>query len=102
MNPPTPSARLIDGMHAVAPAAWDALANPPDAPVNPFVGHAFLSALEESGSAAAETGWQPTHVLVEQSGSLIAASPMYAKSHSYGACASQRTNHPSFVIRSNL
>ena len=84
MKSATPAARLIDGMRAVAPAAWDALANPPGARVNPFVSHAFLSALEESGSATAETGWQPTHVLVEQSGALIAAAPMYAKSHSYG------------------
>lgn len=84
MKPAAPSARLIDGMHAVAPAAWDALANPPGAPVNPFVAHAFLSALEQSGSATAETGWQPTHILVEQSDTLIAAAPMYAKSHSYG------------------
>ena len=80
----SPSARLIDGMHAVASAAWDALANPPGAHFNPFVCHAFLSALEESGSATAETGWQPTHVLVEHEGALIAAAPMYAKSHSYG------------------
>jgi predicted N-acyltransferase len=84
MKSASPSARLIDGMHAVDPAAWDALANPVGARFNPFVAHAFLSALEDSGSATAETGWQPTHVLVEHSGALIAAAPMYAKSHSYG------------------
>jgi uncharacterized protein len=84
MKPATPSARMIDGMHAVDAVAWDALANPPGARFNPFVSHAFLSALEESGSASAETGWQPTHVLVEQAGAVIAAAPMYAKNHSYG------------------
>lgn len=80
----TPSARLLDGMNAIAPAQWDALANPSGASFNPFVSHAFLSALEESGSATANTGWQPVHILVEQGGQAIAAAPMYVKSHSYG------------------
>jgi hypothetical protein len=71
-------------MHAVAPAVWDALANPSGARTNPFVSHAFLHALEASGSATAETGWQPAHVLVEDRGTPIAAAPMYVKSHSYG------------------
>lgn len=79
-----PSARLLDGMSAVAPAVWDALANPEGARFNPFVSHAFLSALEESGSASARSGWQPAHILVEQSGQAIAAAPMYVKNHSYG------------------
>lgn len=79
-----PSARLLDGMNAVAPDVWDTLANPPGASVNPFISHAFLTALEESGSATAETGWQPVHILVEQAGQTIAAAPMYLKTHSYG------------------
>lgn len=80
----TPSARLLDGMAGVAPMTWDALANPPSAPFNPFVSHAFLKALEDSGSATGRTGWQPAHILVEQSGQPIAAAPMYVKNHSYG------------------
>jgi hypothetical protein len=79
-----PSARLLDGMSAVAPEVWDALANPPGARFNPFLSHTFLSALEESGSVTAHTGWQPAHILVEQSGTPIAASAMYVKNHSYG------------------
>lgn len=79
-----PSARLLDGMSAVPPAVWDALANPAGARFNPFVSHAFLSALEESGSASARSGWQPAHILVEQAGQAIAAAPMYEKNHSYG------------------
>lgn len=79
-----PSARLLDGMNAVPPAVWDALANPAGARFNPFVSHAFLSALEESGSASARSGWQPAHILVEQAGEAIAAAPMYVKNHSYG------------------
>ncbi len=52
---------------------------------NPFVSHAFLSAVEESGSANARTGWLPQHaVLRDAAGRVMAAAPMYAKSHSYG------------------
>jgi predicted N-acyltransferase len=52
---------------------------------NPFVGHAFLSALEESGSAGARTGWLPQHAALRDGcGRVVAVAPMYAKSHSYG------------------
>jgi uncharacterized protein len=84
MKATAPAARLIDGMKSVAEADWDALAHPPGARFNPFVSHAFLSALEQSGSATARTGWQPAHILVEQSGKVTAVAPMYVKNHSYG------------------
>ena len=62
-------------------AEWDACAGPD----NPFVSHAFLSALEDSGSAGPKTGWLPQHAaLRDEAGTLMAAAPMYAKSHSYG------------------
>ncbi|ODR96436.1 hypothetical protein AUC69_14895 [Methyloceanibacter superfactus] len=52
---------------------------------NPFVSHAFLKALEESGSATRETGWLPQHLLYEdRSGRLQACMPCYLKSHSQG------------------
>jgi len=52
---------------------------------NPFVSHAFLAAVEESGSANARTGWLPQHaVLRDEAGRVMACAPMYAKSHSYG------------------
>jgi predicted N-acyltransferase len=54
-------------------------------PPNPFVSHAFLSALEESGSATRETGWLPQHLLYEDGdGCLQACMPCYLKSHSQG------------------
>ena len=60
---------------------WDACAGAG----NPFVGHAFLSALEESGSATAETGWLPQHLAIkDECGRLTACVPLYLKSHSYG------------------
>ena len=67
---------------AEVPAAeWDACAGSD----NPFVSHGFLSAVEDSGSANARTGWLPQHaVLRDRLGVVVAAAPMYAKSHSYG------------------
>ena len=50
----------------------------------PFTRHAFLCALEESGSATAETGWRPLHLLLERDNAPIALLPLYLKSHSYG------------------
>lgn len=53
--------------------------------LNPFVSHAFLSALEESGSACAETGWLPQHLVLEdEEGRVIGVCPAYLKSHSQG------------------
>jgi len=52
---------------------------------NPFVSHAFLSALEQSGSVGPRTGWQPRHLLGEDAGgALLGAAPCYVKSHSRG------------------
>ncbi len=73
-------------------AAWDACANPEHGAAaiegqerfNPFITHAFLSALERSRSVAGKTGWTPAHVAVEQKGRLVAAAPTYLKAHSLG------------------
>ena len=52
---------------------------------NPFVSHAFLLACEQSGSVGGRTGWQPRHLLVEDTkGALLGAAPCYVKSHSQG------------------
>jgi uncharacterized protein len=54
-------------------------------PDNPFIRHAFLACLEESGAAVTRTGWQAAHVLVQDGGgSLLACAPAYLKSHSQG------------------
>ena len=50
--------RHHNAIEEIDPDAWDGL-RPAG---NPFVGHEFLSTMEESGSATAETGWQPLHV----------------------------------------
>jgi len=79
---PSPLSLTLHRAIAEIPAAeWDACAGG----TNPFVGHAFLSALEDSGSAAPERGWLPQHAaLRDESGRLVACAPCYAKSHSQG------------------
>jgi predicted N-acyltransferase len=65
----------------IAASDWDACAGSD----NPFVSYAFLSAIEDSGSATGRTGWLPQHaVLRDQCGRVMAVAAMYAKSHSYG------------------
>ena len=74
-------ARLAPGVASFAAADWDRCAGAGD----PFVSHAFLSALEDSGSAAAATGWQPLPVAIDGPGGVPdAVMPAYVKSHSLG------------------
>src|SRR6185437_13335798 len=51
---------------------------------NPFVSHAFFSAVEKSGSATARTGWGPRHLLAKIDGRIAGIVPCYLKSHSQG------------------
>lgn len=76
----TAQIRTVTAIAAVEAVAWDRLV-PLD---NPFLRHAFLDALEASGSVSEQTGWQPFHLIVERAGRLVAATPLYVKSHSYG------------------
>ncbi len=78
---PAPTATILSGIGEIAAADWDLCAGTG----NPFIRHAFLDALERSGSATAETGWLPRHVVVRDGGGrVVACAPLYAKSHSYG------------------
>ena len=61
-------------------ASWDALVPAGQ----PFLRHAFLSALEDSGSLGPGTGWASEHLLLERDGQLRAALPGYRKWHSFG------------------
>lgn len=80
-RPPPLTARIGDGVRSFDAAEWDACAGSD----NPFVSHAFLSALEESGSATAQRGWQPVPIAIDgPDGRLAAVMPAYAKSHSQG------------------
>ena len=73
--------RIAPSVGSLQAAEWDALAGPD----NPFMSHAFLAALEDSGSVGPGTGWTPAPLVIEDaSGRLLAALPAYAKSHSQG------------------
>ena len=75
------TARISDGVSAIPAADWDACAGNS----NPFVSHAFLAILEESGSVGRGTGWQPLPVIVDGAyGRPGAIAPAFAKSHSQG------------------
>jgi predicted N-acyltransferase len=74
-------ARMASGIAAFSAEDWDACAGS----ANPFVSHAFLSALEDSDSATARKGWQPVPIAIDgPDGRPIAVMPAYAKSHSQG------------------
>lgn len=70
----------LDNLSEIAPETWDALV--PAA--QPFVRHAFLSALEDSASLGPQSGWQAEHLLHWDGDRLVAALPSYRKWHSYG------------------
>ena len=98
--------RVAKSISEVAAEAWDACANPAAcaqgnggahlAPAisknsqlaeqyNPFISHEFLSSLESSQSVGGRAGWQPMHLLAEDTnGTLVGAVPCYVKSHSRG------------------
>ena len=72
---------VVTSLAAIAPAHWDRLTEGDD----PFIEHAFLLALEQSGSVGANTGWSPMHLVARnKQGEPVAALPLYLKQHSYG------------------
>ncbi|WP_288458534.1 GNAT family N-acetyltransferase [uncultured Sphingomonas sp.] len=75
------TARIADGVAAIPADQWDACAGA----ANPFVGHAFLTALERSGSVGGRSGWQPIPIVVDGAdGTPAGIAPAYAKTHSQG------------------
>jgi len=63
----------------IAATAWNALSGS-----QPFLSHAFLTALHETGCASPEAGWSPRYLTAWRDGALVGALPLYAKAHSYG------------------
>jgi predicted N-acyltransferase len=74
--------QIFDDLGAIGRHAWDELVAG-DADANPFLRFDFLHALHASGSASAATGWTPNYLTL-WGDRLVAAAPLYAKSHSYG------------------
>ncbi len=84
-DPGTPEARTVkvfSSINDLEAVAWDACAGGDD----PFLSHAFLAALEDSGSVAPQNGWMPRHLAVigDDGETIIGCAPLYLKSHSYG------------------
>lgn len=77
-----PVVEMIGGIDEVPREAWNAILAEGD---SPFLDWDWLSAMEQSGSATRRTGWTPSHLVVrEGEGRLLAAAPLYLKSHSMG------------------
>jgi predicted N-acyltransferase len=74
-------ARVAPSVGSLPAEQWDRLAGT----ANPFTSHAFLTALEDSGSVGPGTGWSPAPLVIEDGrGTLHAALPAYLKNHSQG------------------
>ena len=71
---------VVDSVTGVPAQEWDALTGDND----PFLEHAFLSALERSKSVGRRAGWLPRFVLVREGTTLVGAVPLYLKDNSYG------------------
>ena len=72
--------RIVTSIDRIPAAQWNALA----LGGNPFVRHEFLLAMERAGCVGKAAGWLPHHLLLEDQGQLVAAMPLYRKSHSWG------------------
>lgn len=72
--------RLLDRLADLDAATWNGLVG--DA--SPFLEWEWIASLEESGCAAAATGWVPRHLTLWDGDALVAACPLYLKTHSYG------------------
>lgn len=66
-------------LSSLSESEWHAIAGD-----HPFLKYAWLDAFEQTGATSPETGWQPCHLVCHQAGQLLAAMPLYLKSHSYG------------------
>jgi uncharacterized protein len=76
--------RTLSSLKQIEAGVWDSVANRLGGVFNPFLSHAFLSSLEESGSASAQSGWAASHLVYERDGVIEGLVPCYLKSHSMG------------------
>ncbi len=75
--------QIAPSLNDISQQAWDACLDPHE--TNPFLSHAFLSSLENTGCAIPQTGWSSAHILVQsRDGQLLGACPCYIKMHSMG------------------
>lgn len=76
-------ARILASPLEVDASAWNTLLAQQSHPT-PFMRHEYLAALHESQSAVPHTGWTPRFMTLWEGDVLVAACPLYLKSHSYG------------------
>ena len=76
-------ARVLASPLEVDATVWNALLALQSHPT-PFMRHEYLAALHESESAVPHTGWTPRFMTLWEGDLLVAACPLYLKSHSYG------------------
>src|SRR6185312_2768999 len=77
--------QILGDLKNIDRATWNALANPPSAPFDPFLSWDFLQSLEECGCASPNKGWQPVHLIArDRTSAAVGVMPLYAKDHSYG------------------
>jgi len=76
---PSKHVRVLDSLAEIPPQDWNRLAGD-----SPFLSHAFLHALHETGCASASTGWAPAYITQWEGATLTGAMPLYLKTHSYG------------------
>ena len=72
--------RFHPSIEEIDPSTWDSLVKDN----NPFLKHAFLAALERHGCVGEHFGWRPNHLAVYQQDRLLAVTPLYVKTNSYG------------------
>ncbi len=77
---PSFTATVHEGVASLPAAEWDVMAGAEQ----PFLSHAFLSAMERSGSVGEGTGWRAMPITIHRDGALAAALPAYLKTHSQG------------------
>ncbi|MFP4035106.1 MAG: GNAT family N-acetyltransferase [Desulfovermiculus sp.] len=70
-----------DSILGIKNSEWDTLDR---ALPTPFLSWEWLRLLETSGSVRPETGWQPRHLAVFRADRLVAAAPLFIKTHSDG------------------
>ena len=75
--------RVHQSVRAIDAGAWNELLARQPQPT-PFMRHEYLAALQDSGSATAQTGWAACFFTLWQGDTLVAACPLYLKNHSYG------------------
>jgi predicted N-acyltransferase len=73
------SIKIVEAIADIPAAQWNELAGN-----NPFLSHAYLCALQQSGCATPNTGWHAQFLTLWQDDHLVGAMPLYFKTHSYG------------------